>query len=221
MADPALPASLAAELADLRRRLDAVERSPRLPNSSIRGGALTILDDAGDIVAQVGDFVGPDGAPDTGLHFPNDRVGMSQEHGLFRPRLQVEARTLNVTQNTTSGTFSTLWQFVTRSMASGVEVTFACATDAATSAELRLEVIRSGGGTSYSAVKTVPASNPSTYFTWLLDLRAITNPVTIGQPLFLNVQARRTGGAGTVYVFQPPPMVFGHAVEIGATGSGV
>lgn len=76
MPDPALPASLAAELAELRRRLDAVERSPRLPNSSIRGGALTILNEDGtDVVVKVGDFTGPDGASDTGLYFPDDAWG--------------------------------------------------------------------------------------------------------------------------------------------------
>lgn len=79
MPDPALPASLAAELAELRRRLDAVERSPRLPNSSIRGGALTILNEDGtDVVVKVGDFTGPDGASDTGLYFPDDAAGVSR-----------------------------------------------------------------------------------------------------------------------------------------------
>jgi hypothetical protein len=211
MPDPALPASLAAELADLRRRLDQLERSPRLQSSSISGGTLAIRDDAGALVAQVGDFTGPDGAADTGFYFPDDAVGVSRDHGLFRPRLQAEPRRLNQFENVTGGTFSPVWQWVTSVLASGVRASFAVWTPAGVTGEVRLKVTyatSSGDLLSYTATKVIPADTGAVplYHTYLIDFRAITNPVPVGADVFVDVEARRTAGASAMVVYQPYPL---------------
>lgn len=59
------------------------------------------------------------------------------------------------------------------------------------------------------------------YYTYLVDFRAITNPVPVGADVFVDVESRRTAGASAMVVYQPYPLKFGHAAEIGATGTGV
>lgn len=59
MLDPALPPSFKAEFDDLKRRLRTLEGAPRLQNSSINNGTLTLLDEEGRPVARLG--VQPDG----------------------------------------------------------------------------------------------------------------------------------------------------------------
>lgn len=54
MAQPVLPKDLLDKIADLTRRLENLERSPQMTLTSIKDGALTILDAAGIVRAQLG-----------------------------------------------------------------------------------------------------------------------------------------------------------------------
>lgn len=52
---------MAATIADLQRRIRALERAPRLTQSSVEGGALEVYDDTGTLTVLVGNL--PDGTP--------------------------------------------------------------------------------------------------------------------------------------------------------------
>lgn len=54
MAQPVLPDDLIDRIVDLERRLIAVERSPQLTQTSIKEGALTVLDAAGVVRVRIG-----------------------------------------------------------------------------------------------------------------------------------------------------------------------
>lgn len=54
MAQPVLPDDLIDRIVDLERRLIALERSPQLTQTSIKDGALTVLDAAGVVRVKIG-----------------------------------------------------------------------------------------------------------------------------------------------------------------------
>ena len=56
MADPAVPQSMATEFAEMKRRISSLERSAQLKSSSIKGGALRVLDANGNEIFTAGEF---------------------------------------------------------------------------------------------------------------------------------------------------------------------
>lgn len=128
----------------------------------------------------------------------------TRTHGLHRPVQQFEWREVNVFTAVTSGTFDTQYQsVVTWLPTTAVKVDVAVGTDAGTTGEVRLQI--NHGGTLYnSSAISVPAASAPDYRTFKMDLDGLSVP--IGTTFFANVQARRTGGAGNVNVFEPLPL---------------
>ena len=215
MADPTLPPSLAAEIADLRRRLNNLERSQRLPFSSTRGGAFLFFDDSGNrrkamgnvnldgsiggITTAYGEFEYGDGGAIALAVREGDR-------GIMYPEMEIPHHT-PTSINVTSGSFLTLWESYQHFPAYEVVfVEMAVITDAGTSGEVRL--FENGNNQATSVASVGAAFNGTVQFEWLhpahtglYDPRA--QPST---NLLLAVQARRTGGAGNVIVFPPRHM---------------
>lgn len=142
------------------------------------------------------------------------------ERGLITPEPQFEWRNVEDPKLVTSGTFATQWQAIPRYLtADGLTVEVAVGSDASTTGEVRLQAIASGGGTFESSAIAISAGSAPDYRTFKWDLGSLG--FEIGDPLFVNVQARRTGGSGDVRVYQPLPLLVRDAAFIGATATGV
>lgn len=252
MADPAVPQTLADRLAELDRRLAALERSPQLGFSSVRQGGLTVYDDAGVRAARLGqsmssseagaefyaadgetrllyagrnfttvqevsvraiqtetggigarfgrfgNFVAGDGSYITGLNvnstFDQPLVQISSEVGWDRPLIPVPTRKADDAYTLTSGSFVPTW----RADAEFIQARYAyielvVATDAGTTAEVRVT-----HGTVTTAARSVAAGSAGTTLNWKWDM---TGSNLIDHAFV--VEARRTGGAGSVRVYDP------------------
>jgi hypothetical protein len=212
MSDPTLPPSLAAELADLRRRLDALERSPRLPSSSIRGGTFRFLDSLGNprfvlgnakfdgTVGGVTDAYGVFTFGDGGTVIAAAREG---GRGQLYPTSPIPIHTpapIAVTSATFVGVYESGIQ---KPHLEVVSVQMYVITDAATTGEVRLNDSYSGTTT---AVASVPASAAGyARFEWLHPAKCglyDTRPGRLGS-LGVDVHARRVTGTGNVTVYTP------------------
>ena len=211
MADPTLPPSLAAELADLRRRLDSLERSPRLPFSSTRGGAFRFLDDAGATrmtlgnVALDGSIGGVSAA--YGLMLRGDQGAIilmtrEGEDGLVYPELPVPVRDPSEAQaSTTSGSFVPLWEARWDFPPAAIYVCQGfCSSSVGTTGEMRLRI-----GSSATSALTIPSGASNIYtFEWLHPApTGLYDPDATELNFIVQFEARRTGGAGNVSVGRP------------------
>lgn len=210
--DPTLPADLAAEVKELKRRLDNLERSPRLPFSSTRGGAFIFQDTSGNvrramgnvtldgsiggITAAYGDFLYGDGGAIIIMAREGDR-------GVVYPDLDIPLHS-PASVNVTSGTFQTLWESYTNFPAHEViHIEMAVQSDAGTTGEIRLIENASNQVTS---VASIPAAyNGVVGFEWLHPApTGLYDPrVRPAANMALGVQVRRTAGAGNVIAFPP------------------
>jgi hypothetical protein len=213
--EPTLPPNLAAELADLKRRIANLERSPSLPFSSTRGGTFIFLDNNGKVRRAQGNvtFDGSIGGATDGYgdyQYGDDGavIAAAQEgdKGVVYPQ---EPYPFHVPASitVTSGSFQTLWENYQDWPAYEVlYVEFACITDVGTTGEIRLFENKRNIA---SSVASLPSGfNGLAYFEWL-------HPATVGlfdphggDPLAVNnlnvaVQARRASGAGNVIVYPP------------------
>lgn len=213
MSDPTLSPSLAAELADLKRRIANLERSPSIPFSSTRGGAFQFLDNNGKvrraqgnvnldgtisgITTAYGDFLyGDDGQVITAA-----RAG---ERGIVYPDMQMSFHE-PIQKNVSSGSFVGLWEAYTDFPEHEVlYVEFACSCNVGTTGEIRLFENKRNIATS---VASIPSGfNGTVSFEWI-------HPATVGMydhvdslaenNLNVVVEARRTSGAGTLNPFPP------------------
>jgi hypothetical protein len=214
--DPTLPPSIATELADLKRRLDNLERSPSLPVSSTRGGVFVFLDNDGVVRAAEGN-VNDAGQPvagaaygfflygdtgtllvaqktgDKGITFPNQKISF---HDPLNPLV-------------TSGTFVTLWEdYVSQPAHEVVYIEISAFTDVGTTGEIRL--IDNLTNTVTSVASYPSGTNKQTNFEWIhpagVGAFATRNqgPGAVSTAaLQLAIQARRTGGAGNFGVHPP------------------
>jgi len=215
MADPTLPPSLAAEIADLKRRLNNLERSQRLPFSSTRGGAFLFLDDGGGPRLVLGNasvdddgLITPQAVYGVVGHGDDATIGLLLKQGvrgLAYPIIPIPMTKAGDLVAVTSGTFVTLFETTVDFPAEEVIVAVhAVVTDAGTTGEVRLRDTSSGTTTSaqsipaaYSGVATFKWLHPS--LAGLNDQRFVTESRVA--PLAVEVQARRTGGAGNVNVY--------------------
>lgn len=208
---PTLPADVAAKLADLERRLDNLERSPRLPFSSTRGGAFVFFDEngsprwvmgnvhvtgAGAIQTQEAYAVvgqGDGGATvfalrqgDRGIGLPIINLPMVRTNNFIVVTSGTFASTHNVTVDFSS------WEVINFETALGV--------DAATTGEIRL---RDGiTGQTTNAIQVVGPAIPIVRFAWLHPAACGSgDPRGRSVTLGLNVEARRVSGAGNVNVY--------------------
>lgn len=216
MSDPTLPPSLAAELADLRRRLDNLERSQRLPFSSTRGGAFRFLDNNGATrmtlgnVALDGSIGGATAA--YGLMLRGDQGAIilmtrAGEDGLAYPELPVPVRDPNEAQSsTTSGTFAQLWEARWDFPPAAIYVCQGfCSSAVGTTGEMRLRI----GATSTSAL-TIPSGASNIYtFEWLHPApTGLYDPNPTELNFIMQIEARRTSGTGNVSIARPHVSVF-------------
>jgi hypothetical protein len=239
MNDLTLPASLAAELADLKRRLANLERSSALSVSAIQDGRLRILDGDNVEVGRLGKledgtygvaFLDADGAErvrlgqrgggEFGIAALNDEGTITFDvgnEGLTRPAIMlpisaVGSTSIVVTNATFTDTYQTFFGAVTHD---ALRLEVLVQTAVGTTAEVRLT--ESAGLAQTSAV-AIPSGNNSvrTQFNWAPGW-------TVGDLLNIQVkvQARRTSGAGNVNVYIPDYAFLAGASLIGATATGV
>lgn len=239
MIDPTSPDSLAARFAEMERRLAALERSPQLTNSSIKGGSVRILNAGGDAIAVVGDTdVGQgvavydgagvvvarlgslDGTVPGGRQgiqiganpnsSANDWLDVSRENGISFPFLGHAWHDPSSYKVVTSGSFTTVWQCQVELVAStDVLFTVDYSADAATTGELRIVA-----ATATSSTKTIAAAAFGTgRVEWRHGL------ALGGGPIGFEVQARRTSGVGNINVYQPTGLHTGRTS--GATTGGL
>jgi hypothetical protein len=156
--DPQLPASLAAEIADLKRRLDNLERSPKLPNSSTRGGKFAFLDAGGGPRWSMGNVeLAADGSISEqsayGVFGYGDEGALAfilkqGARGLAYPHINVPFYK-TTGDAVTSGSFVSLWETTIDHPAHEVLwMELAVITDAGTTGEVRLREGFSGGNCS-------------------------------------------------------------------------
>jgi hypothetical protein len=206
-----MPPDLSNELRELQRRLETLERSPRLTSASIDdedGNTRVVL----GRLAEDGSF---------GIEvFDTDgnRVFAVDEVGLTHPRINVPYRKASdLVGPITSGSFIDTWE-AALGVLTGDSVRFSClvATDAGTTAEARLEVPQLG---LTSAVRSIAAGNSSVTSTWTWK-----PPLPIGEygsGLLIQLQVRRASGAGNVYSYAPSSLWIGNGADIDATATGV
>lgn len=211
MSDPTLPPSLAAEIADLKRRLNNLERSQRLPFSSTRGGAFLFLDDNGQPRMTLGN-VALDGSVGGvlaayGLMLRGDQGAIvlmtrAGDDGIVYPELPVPIWDPGEpNKDTTSATFVSMWEARWDFPPSDV---YRCegfvASAVGTTGEMRLVI-----GATATSVLAIPAAANNTYsFDWIHPApTGLYDPSSTEGSLVVSIQARRTGGAGAVGVRRP------------------
>lgn len=181
------------ERKDIFRRLRNLERCAQLGSSSIREGALRILDETGAEIARFGQM--PNGT--YGLRILDEGGGRRAEigsAGWIDPRIVGVTRDPAAVKAVTAGTWTQTWQVVIPLVIGmGVEVMIPWATDAATTGEVRVRA----GAAATQAYSLAAGSGGTLYPKWLHDQ-------TLGSgPMSLLVEMRRTGGINNVWAYQP------------------
>lgn len=221
-------AQMAAVLRDLKERMRTMETTGSLPSSSIAGGRLSVVNDEGtsDLVV-LGEITltttNPPGTEvDRGI-LVQDSDGQeiflaTRNHGVIKPLEQWEWRVPSTVATSTSATFETKWQSVIMSLpTSALVVVVNAFVDAATTGEIRLNVLDSSShiiNTDAYTLTTSPA-----YYTFKVD--AAGGGIPRNENVFVNVQIRRTGGAGNVNVYEPMPCHAWDTTIYGASVDGI
>jgi hypothetical protein len=210
MAEIPMPDYFVRWMRDVERRLAAQERSPQMGNAAMS-------DADGNLRVRLGSL--DDGS--FGIEvFDTDgnRVFAVDEVGLTHPRINLPYRkAADLVGPITSGSFIDTWE-AALGVLNGDSVRFSClvATDAGTTAEVRLEVPQLG---LTSAVQSIAAGNSSVTSTWTWK-----PPLPIGEygsGLLIQLQVRRASGVGNVYSYAPSSLWIGNGADIGATATGV
>lgn len=215
MSDPTIPSSLVGELREIRRRLDALERSPQIPFSSTRGGAFTFRDDDDGLPRWAMGNVDLEGGLDSSqsavygvLGFDDaGAITYAQQQGTrgrIYPAQPFPMHLDSTPETITSATFQDLWiGRLNRPALDVLLVQCPVVTDSATTGQIRLLDLRNNNTT---AAFTVPVSTSGfVRFAWVHPATiGMNDPVTPGHPnLVVRVQARRASGAGLFAVFPP------------------
>lgn len=213
--DPSFSPSLAAEIIDLKRRLDNLERSPSLPFSSARGGAFFYFDDSSGPRWAMGNIhVTADGNVGTSEQDVYGVVGFGDsssaglflrqgQRGLAYPGLSFTFHDYQVFKAITSGAFVPVWNVqLDQVVGEVVKVVFGVGTDAGTTGDVRLSDAVSGAVTT---VASLPANSfKFVSYEWLHPATTgLFDSRVRGTRLDLRVDAKRTGGAGNVNVYLP------------------
>lgn len=137
--------------------------------------------------------------------------------GMLTPALTYAPRRLNeVAGPVTSGAFTSVWQFLVPGIPSNsVQVRAVVSCDVGTTAEARLFI----GGTAFATSAIACGSGALTTCEFKWDLQAAG--VDLGWTFFLDVQIRRTGGAGNVYCHMPYPARTWDDLNYGADTDGI
>jgi hypothetical protein len=142
-------------------------------------------------------------------------VGASNR-GILSPRLPYQPRRLNQFESTTSGSFTSLWQFIVPGIPSNsVRVIIdTSVSTAGTTGQVRLTI---PGVASTDPISFSDTSPNARYFQWDLEAAGLD----IASYFFLNVEARRTAGTGDIIVFEPHPATTWDDLNHGADVDGI
>ena len=213
--DPAMPPSLAAELRELRDRVSKLERLPRLPFSSMRGGSTQLLDTDGTPRWVAGQWTFSAVSDDGGGNSVVGGYGVAEFdptgallrgnvdgiHGQIFPSVPLVLHQ-PARQLITSASFISAYEGSDQDpVCDVVKVVGAVQTDAGTTAELRL-----ASDAHQTATLAVPAGTNAFYqFTWLHPAEVGLGDTRTGREnrLFVSLQARRTAGTGNLTLFPP------------------
>lgn len=211
MADPRLPASLADELATLKRRIAALERkAANTVGTNTMTGTLSVEDDTGVERVRMGSIGGGRSgiiAGDSPSGGGSDTFFMVSELGLEVPYLALPVNRPNDGVAVTSGTFTSVWEWSVGNLTTkALQCHFAVAGDAGTTGEVRMGYAAGGLYTSTRAIAA--GTTVSTNFLWDLPSGFVLG----AGPYFFSLEARRTGGAGNIWIYRPN-------VTIGRTGA--
>jgi hypothetical protein len=207
---PIDPNDLGALLSDYERRLHNLETASGLTNASMSDPTGTVrvrlgrLTDAGDYGIEV-------------LDENSNSMIRVDGNGLRYPGLPALYRKANdPAPGVTSATFTPVWEGVIPWVAhNAIRWNSTITADAATTGEARLRT--NVGGTTYSAVLTIPAGTGAAYeWNWAIP------GMTYGTgPVYVTLDVRRTTGAGSLYAYGPNTLLAQAAVDLGATATGV
>lgn len=216
------PANDAVWRRDVERRLRDLEVGRRSPNTVQQGGTFELRDADGDPVFYFGEFsrgggtsfgvqaIVPDGAgPGT-----TPTVFEVDDDGLEAPYLPIPMLKVGDPVTVTNGTFQNIWNgTVGNLVAAAVFASIICDTDVGTTGEVRIEIVTSDDTATSDAVACGSGEAVTAVFRFLHGLN-------LGQGAVVNVQARRTGGAGGFRV-QPQFVEQAGNDGIGATATGL
>lgn len=211
MTDPTLPPSLAAELADLKRRLANLERSPSIPFSSTRGGAFQFLDDAGAARFTLGNVdipvsPSPGAGPQYGAFLYGDGGAVAlgaQEgnRGLVYPLIPAVFYDADVLKTVSLTSFVTVWECYVDTAPGEVIYVQLLGHSTVSNGSVRLTAV--GSGSTDEAV-LVPSSSHNIIFDWLHPGVTGWGDTRPSRPrdLLIRVEAK-AGAGGTVVVGAP------------------
>lgn len=204
------PDDLAAELADMRRRLEALETGQRATKTSIRNGLLRILDTDGSAVVEVGKrsdgLVGLFVYSSSGLPMfaaDNDGGVSTPVYPLSWLGNPAEPIDSNGRKTTTSATFSALWRTY-KAFAFGDQFgyNFNFSVPSGTTGDWQLTAVEVGGSS-----PAVVASGTGLTNTVVNVAAIVTLPpsatisgtdAVLGRYFNFQLEMRRTAGAGVV-----------------------
>lgn len=198
-------------MAEMERRLSALERSPSLPNTSQRGGTYELLSSDGSSVFKFGEFTDPDAEESFGISaFDEDGntvlATRSDVEGLVYPIVSQQF-IVPTPQTITSGTFVAVAESQVWAPAwNCIYATAAIITDVGTTAEVRLS--NSINTISTNTVTVPAASNGNVLFKWEHGFTVGWSAGLVGSNPgatsgLLQWQVRRASGGGNVTAYPP------------------
>lgn len=212
------PANLLAELADVKRRLRAIETAPQAPNRTQRGGSFRLIPQDGDPASlfTFGGYPNPDTGADefgvTGYDSKGDIVfalGEADE-GLIFPHLYTPwkpaagASPLSGSgglKTVTTGSYESVFETYCEIPAhDSLYVLFAYATDGGTVGRVYLD----SGTPGQTAAIDLPAGSSGTVrFNWRHPFSVGWGDSDTDATAFVQLMARRSSGAGNVSIYWP------------------
>lgn len=212
MAGEVLPPDLAAILREHERRIANLERAPRLTNSSVTG-QLHVYDDAGELVAELGNL---DGSGEWGIRVRETETGFGRSvlrvsgRGIVRPWLNSEWVNPADTVSVTSGSFVDAFTSTIELLwTEAIVFRFPANIAVGTTAEFRVVASTYTSGTKSVAGLGGIVSHE---FRGLHGLTLGTGPISF------SLQARRSAGAGSVAVGPPSNLAHGGDMQPVAGG---
>lgn len=221
----ARPDNLESIVADLLRRVGDLETAERLTNAAMTDGRIRVLDSAGTVRLEIGLL----STGEFGINAFNAdgvRTFTVGDNGLVRPAMILapfDTFDLAPPRSTTGASFGSLFQanapFV---VADGFAMSVNVGSDVGTTGELRVQIVSASGNVTSSVFSITSGlggggggTGPKV-LKWTHGLTLGQNDLTVG----VQVQLRRTGGAGNVYAAVPTYVYFVDSEEFGCTGAG-
>ena len=222
MTDPALPQSLITELSDLKRRLAALERSPQLKSSSIKGGTLKVLDSSWNSILEAGE-IGVDGDTTTsaGLTITTpggeDVFRVTADRGLTLPSLVAPWIDAPLTSTAvTSASWTTVYESRIENLSGdALRSDWQVTLDSGVSADVRVMITSGSVVTDTVSIAYATASSWTFALAWLHCKGLGTGPYIV------RVDVKRTAGAANVNVFRPYHLAIQDGYTLSATSGGL